>query len=104
MRQAAKMLKDILREKYPNNEFYFKYHKTKDEMEMCDKLVVLCEKVSDLEQVASHIKKYVSGIVVFKEGERVPPINRDVGRIVSVASYNWVEAASLEYIEIKYVK
>ncbi|MBR3823597.1 MAG: hypothetical protein IKJ39_00195 [Lachnospiraceae bacterium] len=101
MKQATRMIKDILKLKYPDNDFHLKYYKTKDEIELFDKLTILCEKGIDVEEVISHIKKYVSGIVVYKTGELVPPIDRGVNKMISIASYNWVEMAALEYIEVK---
>ena len=38
---------------------------------------------------------------VYKTGEMAPPIDRGVNRMISIASYNWVELAALEYIEVK---
>ena len=101
MKQATRMIKDILKLKYPNNDFHLKYYKTKDEIELFDKLTILCEKEIDVEEVISHIKKYVSGIVVYKAGQSVPPIDREVNKMISIATYNWVELAALEYIEVK---
>jgi len=101
MKQATRMIKDILKLKYPNNDFHLKYYKTKDEIELFDKLTILCEKEIDVDEVISHIKKYVSGIVVYKAGQSVPPIDREVNKMISIATYNWVEMAALEYIEVK---
>ena len=101
MKQATRMIKDILKLKYPDNDFHLKYYKTKDEIELFDKLTILCEKEIDVEEVISHIKKYVSGIVVYKAGQSVPPIDREVNKMISIATYNWVEMAALEYIEVK---
>ncbi len=101
MKQATRMIKDILKLKYPENDFHLKYYKTKDEIELFDKLTILCEKEIDVDEVISHVKKYVSGIVVYKAGQALPPMDREVNRMISIASYNWVEMASLEYIEVK---
>lgn len=101
MKQATRMIKDILKIKYPNNDFHLKYYKTKDEIELFDKLTILCENEIDVDEVISHIKKYVSGIVVYKAGQPVPPMDREVNRMISIATYNWVELAALEYIEVK---
>lgn len=101
MKQATRMIKDILKLKYPENDFHLKYYKTKDEIELFDKLTILCEKEIDVDEVVSHINKYVSGIVVYKNGESIPPINRGENKMISIATYNWVEMASLEYIEVK---
>lgn len=101
MKQATRMIKDILKLKYPNNDFHLKYYKTKDEIELFDKLTILCENEIDVDEVISHIKKYVSGIVVYKAGQPVPPMDREVNRMISIATYNWVELAALEYIEVK---
>ena len=101
MKQATRMIKDILKLKYPNNDFHLKYYKTKDEIELFDKLTILCEKELDVDEVIAHIKKYVSGIVVYRNGEMMPPINRGENKMISIASYNWVEMAALEYIEVK---
>lgn len=101
MKQATRMIKDILKLKYPNNDFHLKYYKTKDEIELFDKLIILCEKAIDVDEVISHVKKYVSGIVVYKAGQPVPPMDREVNRMISIATYNWVELAALEYIEVK---
>lgn len=101
MKQATRMIKDILKLKYPNNDFHLKYYKTKDEIELFDKLTILCESEIDLDEVISHIRKYVSGVVVYKAGEPVPPIDRGENKLMSIATYNWVAMASLEYIEVK---
>lgn len=101
MKQATRMIKDILKIKYPNNDFHLKYYKTKDEIELFDKLTILCENEIDVDEVISHIKKYVSGIVVYKAGQPIPPMDREVNRMISIATYNWVELAALEYIEVK---
>ena len=101
MKQATRMIKDILKLKYPENDFHLKYYKTKDEIELFDKLTIICEKEIDLDEAISHIKKYVSSIVVYKAGEPVPPIDRGENKLMSIATYNWVGAASLEYIEVK---
>lgn len=101
MKQATRMIKDILKLKYPDNDFRLKYYKTKDEIELFDKLTILCEKELDVDEVIEHIKKYVSGIVVYRNGEMMPPINRGENKMISIASYNWVEMAALEYIEVK---
>ena len=101
MKQATRMIKDILKLKYPDNDFRLKYYKTKDEIELFDKLTILCEKEIDADEVISHIKKYVSGIVVYKNGEVLPPIDRAENKMISIASYIWVEIATLEYIEVK---
>ena len=95
------MIKDILKLKYPDKDFHLKYYKTKDEIELFDKLTILCEKEIDLEEVISHIKKYVFGIVVYKAGEAVPPIDRGENKLMSIATYNWISASTLEYIEVK---
>lgn len=101
MKQATRMIKDILKLKYPDKDFHLKYYKTKDEIELFDKLTILCEKEIDLDEVISHIKKYVSGVIVYKAGEKVPPIDRGENKLMSIATYNWINAASLEYIEVK---
>lgn len=101
MKQATRMIKDILKLKYPDKDFHLKYYKTKDEIELFDKLTILCDKEIDVEEVIAHVRKYVSGIVVYGTGESVPPIDRGVNKMISIASYNWIEMASLEYIEVK---
>lgn len=101
MKQATRMIKDILKLKHPDKEFHLKYYKTKDEIELFDKLTILCAKELDLDEVVQHIRKYVSGIVVYKAGETIPPIDRGENKLISIATYKWIEAASLEYIEVK---
>ena len=101
MKQATRMIKDILKLKYPNNDFHLKYYKTKDEIELFDKLTILCEKEIDVEEVISHVKKYVSGMVVYRAGQPLPPMDKGENKLMSIATYNWIEAASLEYIEVK---
>ncbi len=101
MKQATRMIKDILKLKYPNNDFHLKYYKTKDEIELFDKLTILCEKEIDVEEVISHVKKYVSGMVVYRAGQALPPMDKGENKLMSIATYNWIEAASLEYIEVK---
>lgn len=101
MKQATRMIKDILKLKYPAKEFHLKCNKTKDEIETFDKLTIVCERDMDLEEVAAHIKKYISGIVVYITGESIPPIDRATNKLISIASYNWVEIPILEYIEVK---
>lgn len=101
MKQATRMIKDILKLKYPNNDFHLKYYKTKDEIELFDKLTILCEKEIDVEEVISHVKKYVSGMVVYRAGQSLPPMDKGENKLMSIATYNWIEAASLEYIEVK---
>ena len=101
MKQATRMIKDILKLKYPNNDFHLKYYKTKDEIELFDKLTILCEKEIDVEEVISHVKKHVSGMVVYRAGQPLPPMDKGENKLMSIATYNWIEAASLEYIEVK---
>ena len=101
MKQATRMIKDILKLKYPDKEFRLKYYKTKDELELFDKLTILCDKELELDEVVQHIRKYVSGMVVYKVGEPIPPIDRADNKLMSIASYSWIGAASLEYIEVK---
>lgn len=101
MKQATRMIKDILKLKYPDNEFHLNCQKTKDEMETFDKLIILCEKEVDLDEVTAHIRKYLSGIVVYKSGDKIPAIDREANKVMSIASYNWVEIPALEYVEVK---
>ncbi len=101
MKQATRMIKDILKLKYPDKDFRLKYYKTKDEIELFDKLTILCDKEIDVDEVIAHVRKYVSGIMVYRTGEAVPPIDRGANKMISIASYKWIEMASLEYIEVK---
>lgn len=101
MRQATRMIKDILKLRFPDKEFHLKNHKTKDEIEKFDKLVVVCEEGTNLDEVVEHIRKYISGIAIYKYGQPIPPINRECNRVISIATYNWVEVEMLEFIEIR---
>lgn len=101
MRQATRMIKDILKLRFPDKEFHLKNHKTKDDVEKFDKLIIVCEDGTDLDEVIAHIRKYVSGIVVYKYGQPVPPIDRERNKVMSIATYSWIEMDVLEFIEVR---
>lgn len=101
MRQATRMIKDILKLKFPDKEFHLKNYKTKDDSEKFDKLVIVCEEGTDLDEVVDHVRKYISGIVIYKYGQQIPPIDRECNKVLSIATYNWIEVNVLEFIEVR---
>lgn len=105
MREETKLIKKILKSKYPDKKFKLQYRQASSYYNSSDKLIITIEKDISINDVISLIKQNTNGIAVFKKG--------DIGMIHE--SYNqfntpkiwlsdlekWFDADVMEFIEVR---
>ena len=105
LRQETKLIKEILKSKYPNKKFEFQYRQPSSYYNSSDKLVITIEKDIDINDVISLIKQNTKGIAVFKKGD-IGMIHENYGqynepKIWLADSKKWFDADVMEFIEVK---
>ena len=105
MRQETRLIKEILKSKYPDKKFKFQYRQASSYYNSSDKLVITIGDGIDIDDVVLLIKQNTNGIAVFKKG--------DIGMIhENYNQYNepkiwlsdlkkWFDADVMEFIEVR---
>ena len=104
MRQETRLIKEILKSKYPDKKFRFRYKTASNYCDSSDTLIVTCERWLDIDEVISFIRQYVGGIRVFKHGDVASIHSRHfTSQILSIETNEWIEAGLMEFIEVRNV-
>lgn len=101
MRQETKAIKEILKSKYPIDKFKLQYREPSNYAYSSDKIIVTCDKGINIDDVIELLKKYTSGIKIYKYGDVASSFRFDDGKIYSVDSDGFIEVDMLEFIEVK---
>lgn len=102
LRQETRLIKDILKSKYPEKKFKFRYKTASNYYDSSDTLIITCDGWMDVDEVISFIREYVSGIKVFRHGDIAFIHHRHINsRILSIKTNEWVEAGLMEFIEVR---
>lgn len=102
MRQETRLIKELLKAKYPDKKFKFQYRQPSSYYNSSDKLIITISKDVDVNEVISIINENTRGIKVFKS-ESISAINNLTNEpyIRIPNSEEWFDADVLEFIEIK---
>lgn len=103
MREQTKVIKEILKTKYPISKFKLKYVETNNYIDGSDKIVVTCDRDIDVDDVILLIKNNIRGIAVFKTGD-VGIIHENYNQFnepqIQLLDGTWLDADVMEFIEI----
>lgn len=100
MRQETRLIKEHLKSKYPDKKFICRYNNASNYYDSSDKLTVICDRWTDVDEVVSFIRELVSGIKVFKKGEVATIYNRQFKSEILSLNGEWIEAGLMEFIEV----
>lgn len=102
MRQETRLIKELLKSKYPDKKFKFQYRQPSSYYNSSDKLIITISKDVDVNEVLSIINENTRGIKVFKS-KSISAINNltNEPHIHIPDSEEWFDADVLEFIEIK---
>lgn len=105
MREETKLIKEILKSKYPDKKFKLQYRQASSYYNSSDKLIITIEKNININDVISLIKQNTSGIAVFKKGD-IGMIHENYGqfntpKIWLSDSKKWFDADVMEFIEVR---
>lgn len=105
MREETKLIKEILKSKYPDKKFNLQYRQASSYYNSSDKLIITIEKDININDVISFIKQNTSGIAVFKKGD-IGMIHENYGqfntpKIWLSDSKKWFDADVMEFIEVR---
>lgn len=102
LRQETRLIKEILKSKYPDKKFKFQYRTPRQYIDTSDKLVVTCERYMDIDDVVSTLKKYTRYIGVYKKGTIASIWSRTIeSQIFSISENKFVDCDLLEFIEVR---
>lgn len=102
LRQATRLIKELLSSKYPDKKFTFQYRQPSSYYNSSDKLIITISKDVNVDEVVSIINENTRGINVFKS-KSISVINNLTNEpyIHIPDSEEWFDADVLEFIEIK---
>ena len=100
MRQETRLIKAILKSKYPEKKFRLRYKTASNYCDSSDTLIVTCERWMDIDEVISFIRKHVGGIKVFKHGDIASIHHRHFTSEILSLDGQWIEAGLMEFIEV----
>lgn len=103
MRQETRLIKEILKSKYPDKKFKFQYRQPSSYYNSSDKLIITIEKNIDIDEVISIVNENTKGIKVFKYGScaTIRNIVYNEPKIRILNSEEWFDADVMEFIIIK---
>lgn len=101
MRKETKVIKEILKSKYPTNKFKLQYKEPSNYVDSSDKIIITCDKDICIDEVIELLKKFTSGIKIYKQGDIMSAWKLVEGKIYSVDSEAYTEVDMLEFIEVR---
>ncbi len=101
MREQTKVIKEILKDKFPSDEFKLKYVETNNYVDTSDKIILTCNRGFDVDNVIRVLKEYTFGIKIYKQGDGASVWKDVEGKIYSLDKKEYVLADLLEFIEVR---
>ena len=101
MRKETKAIKEILKSKYSTDKFKLQYKEPSNYVDSSDKIIVTCDKDICTDEVIELLKKFTSGIKIYKQGDIMSAWKLVDGKIYSVDTETYTEVDMLEFIEIR---
>jgi hypothetical protein len=102
MVEDTKLIKQILKEEFPNYKFSIRFKKPSQYIDYSDTIIVACN--PDIRKdVIELVQQYTSGIGIYEKGS-MTSVNGEVDpKIYNTLSEKWVEV-NAEFIMIKDIK
>lgn len=100
MRKETKLIKNILKSKFPNSIFSIRYKVATQYYDTSDKIII-CVKEEKYENIKKLLSNYVKNIKITKYGELVSISGFSTPLIYDIENNVWVDVDMLEFIEIK---
>ena len=100
IRTETKIIKDIIKSKYPNIKFTIRYKSVNNYVDSSDRLIVkLCDEryVND---VIKLLKKHTGGIGIYKTGEMASVGGAFNAKIINANFTEHFEPEMMEFIEV----
>ena len=101
MRKETKAIKEILKSKYSTDKFKLQYKEPSNYVDCSDKIIVTCDKDICTDDVIELLKKFTSGIKIYKQGDIMSAWKLVEGKIYSVDTETYTEVDMLEFIEVR---
>lgn len=101
MREQTKAIKEILKNKFPFDEFKLKYVEKNNYIDTSDKIILTCNRGFDVDNIVKILNEYTFGIKIYKQGDVVSVWNDVEGKIYSLDKKEYILADLLEFIEVR---
>lgn len=100
IRKETKVIKNIIKCKYPNIKFSIRYKTVKNYVDSSDKIVIKLYDADYVDDIIKLIREHVEHISVFRTGD-VASMNGDFNAKIANSNYSeYIEPDLLEFIEV----
>ena len=100
MRKETKVLKELLKAKFPNAQFHIRYKETTNYIDTSDKIVITCDNSVSIDDVVCYLKENTSKMAVYKNNEYAS-IGGDYESKIKSVTGEWIDADMVEFIQVK---